>query len=55
MQMRDQNIIKINIPELDNIDDRIREAINSIYKVEIINGVIFIKVSLFRITFFIYY
>ncbi|RGB38019.1 hypothetical protein C1646_756166 [Rhizophagus diaphanus] len=44
-QMRDQNIIKINITEPDKIDDRIREAIHNKYKAEIIDKDIFIKVD----------
>ncbi|CAB4390926.1 unnamed protein product [Rhizophagus irregularis] len=39
---RDQNIIKI---ELDKFDDHIREAVHSIYKAEIINKDIFIKID----------
>ncbi|CAI2168464.1 51_t:CDS:2 [Funneliformis geosporum] len=42
-QMKGQNIIKINIPDLEKVDKHIREAIHNNYNAQIIDCDIFIK------------
>ncbi|CAG8634080.1 6002_t:CDS:2 [Funneliformis caledonium] len=42
-QMKGQNIIKINIPDLEKVDKHMREAIHSEYNAQIIDSDIFIK------------
>jgi hypothetical protein len=44
-RVRDQNIVKINIPELDKVDKYVHEAIHNEYNAQIIDNDIFIKVS----------
>ena len=52
--MEGQNVIKINIPDLEKVDNHIRETIHSNYNAQIIDGDIFIKVMFIPNYIYIY-